>query len=155
MFSTFSLSCLSSLFGHLFQDVHPSSISGLSLWSSFIMFTLSVLCILQIIPLCDVAQCTLYTSANCVYLCAEHFYICAIYKATYGLLAHYAYFLQLLLYTMPTTTCMVYAHYIAPLNNFIEYEYNVTLDTILGAPVVHILYIGVVYDFGFVYLGYR
>ena len=106
------------------------------------MFTLSVLCILQIIPLCDVAQCTLYTCANSVYPYAEHFYICAIYKVTCGLLAHYAYFLQLLLCTMLTTTCIVYAHYIALLNIILEYLYNVTLDTILGAPVVHTVYWG-------------
>ena len=68
-------------------------VSVLSLVISFGLlsrcFTLSVLCILQIIPLCDVAQCTLYMCANCVYPCNKHLYICAIYKATCGLLAHY------------------------------------------------------------------
>ena len=100
----------------------------------------------------------LYTSTYVLTTCYNHtktLFLYVVHTATCGLLAHYAYFLQLLLYTMLTTTCMVYAHYIAPLNIFLEYLYDVTLHMILGAPVVHILYIGVVYDFGFVYLGYR
>ena len=54
-----------------------------------------------------------------------------------------------------TTTCMVYAHYIALINIFLKYLYDVTLHMILGAPVVHILHIGVVYGSRSVYLGYR